>query len=584
MLQERASPERRTSQQCGDGQKLFSQRMNLFIYRIILVAFVYLPALVCSQPVFHSTHNDSTYPAIWIPDNNDGTYRNPVIYADYSDPDVIRVDDDYYMISSSFSHFPGIPVLHSKDLVNWKIISHAVRQYPYPEFDKPQHGMAIWAPSLRYHNGEFYIYFGDPDRGIFRTKAKNPAGPWEPLVLIRKVTGWIDPCPFWDDDGNAFIVHAWANSRVGIKSILAINKMDKDGSNILDDGIVVFVGHAKQPTIEGPKLYKRNGFYYIFAPAGGVKPGWQAVLRSKNIFGPYEDRIVLEQGSTTVNGPHQGAWIDTKSGEDWFVHFQDRYAFGRIVHLQPMRWENDWPIIGVDYNKNGIGEPVPSFKKPDVGKTFPREAPQTTDEFDSSSLGLQWQWEANDKPDWISFDARKGWMRMYAQRIPPDNKNLWTVPNILAQKLPAPDFRCTAKLEFAPKANGEKVGLVMYGMDYSYIAIEKTDTGYLLSQNRCLQADKGSQEELLESVNIPAPEIYLRIECRQENKLDILPQVLNVMSYSIDGENFQQIGKEFTAREGQWVGAKIGIFVLSRHNGNNGYADVDWFRFEKMSR
>jgi len=212
-------------------------------------------------------------PGAWIPDNGNGSYKNPIIYADYSDPDVIRVDDDYYMTASSFSHFPGLPILHSRDLVNWKIIGHAALQYPFDEFSEPQHGKAIWAPSMRYHNGEYFIYVGDPDRGVFLTKAKNPAGPWEPMRLIRKLTGWIDPCPLWDDDGNAYLVHAWANSRVGVKSILAVNKMNKEGTEILDDGIVVFVGHFNHPTIEGPKFHKRNGYYYIFAPAGGVKPG-----------------------------------------------------------------------------------------------------------------------------------------------------------------------------------------------------------------------------------------------------------------------------------------------------------------------
>jgi len=213
--------------------------------------------------------------AVWIPDNGDGTYTNPIIDADYSDPDVIRVNDDFYMTSSSFSHFPGLPILYSKDLVNWRIIGHAVQNYPYEIFNKPQHGNGIWAPSIRYHDGQFYIYFGDPDNGVFMTKTKNPAGLWEPLKLIRSAKGWIDVCPFWDNDGNAYIIHAWANSRSGIKSILTVNKMSSDGTKILDDGITVFDGHAKHPTIEGPKLYKRNGYYYIFAPAGGVKTGWQ---------------------------------------------------------------------------------------------------------------------------------------------------------------------------------------------------------------------------------------------------------------------------------------------------------------------
>ena len=518
---------------------------------------------------------------VWISDNGDGTYKNPVIYADYSDPDAIRVGDDYYMTSSSFGHFPGLPILHSKDLVNWRIIGHAAQQYPYEEFNEPQHGMAIWAPSMRYHNGEFFIYFGDPDRGLFMTKAKNPAGPWEPLRLIRKVTGWEDPCPLWDDDGNAYLVHAWVNSRVGIKSILTVNRMNKEGTEILDDGIVVFVGHKNQPTIEGPKFYKRNGYYYVFAPAGGVKPGWQTVLRSKDPFGPYEDRKVLEQGTTNVNGPHQGTWIDTKTGEDWFIHFQDRYAYGRIVHLQPMRWENDWPVMGVDRDKNGIGEPVSSYKKPDVGAPYPITAPQTSDEFNSSPLGLQWQWEANFKSSWTSLDARPGWLRLYAQRAPSSSKNLWTIPSLLLQKLPAPSFRATAKIDCASQSAGERTGLLVFGLDYSYLSVRKVEKGFAVEQALCMKANKGTSEEIVASSTAAGPELYLRVELNPENETEIIPKVFCTFSYSSDGKTFHQLGKVFTAREGQWVGAKVGVFSLATSDAvRPGSTDIDWFRIE----
>lgn len=549
-----------------------------------LLAILCTIALVSIGQVARS-QQPSARKDVWTPDNGDGSYANPIIYADYSDPDVIRVGDDYYMTSSSFSHFPGLPILHSKDLVNWTIIGHAAPHYPYNEFDVPQHGKAIWAPSMRYHNGEFHIYFGDPDRGVFLTKAKNPAGPWEPLRLIRKVTGWIDTCPFWDDDENAYLVHAWANSRAGIKSILAVNKMNRDGTEILDDGIVVFVGHFSHPTIEGPKLYKRNGYYYIFAPAGGVKPGWQTVLRSKNIFGPYEDKKVLEQGSTNVNGPHQGAWVDTKTGEDWFVHFQDRYAYGRIVHLQPMRWEHDWPIIGSDYDKNGIGEPVTTHKKPNVGATHPIEVPQTSDEFDSSTLGLQWQWEANFKSSWYSLNARNGWLRLYSQSPSQKNRNLWTVPNLMLQKMPAPKYSATAKVDCAALSVGERFGLVVFGLDYSYIGIGKADKDYTISQIVCTKADKGTPEETLASVGVSGSEIYLRVEVHPENESDSIANVLCSFSYSTDGMLFLPLGTTFTAREGQWVGSKVGIFSLNSDASNkSGYADVDWFRIDRLKR
>ena len=255
-----------------------------------------------------------------------------VIFADYSDPDVIRAGNDYYLTASSFDQVPALPILHSRDLVNWRLIGYAAETLPF----EPQPGGGVWAPSLRHHDGWFWIYFGDPDRGIYMTRARDARGPWEPLTLVKEAKGWIDPCPLWDDDGSMVLVHAWAKSRAGFNSVLHVNRLSADGRRVVDEGTLVFDGREKHPTIEGPKFYKRNGWYYIFAPAGGVKRGWQTVLRSKNVFGPYEDKIVLE------GGLHQGAWV-----EDSFLHFQDLGAYGRVVHRQKLRWVNDWPEIDV---------------------------------------------------------------------------------------------------------------------------------------------------------------------------------------------------------------------------------------------
>lgn len=334
---------------------------------------------------------------VWVSDLGNGTYKNPVLYSDYSDPDVIRVGDDYFMTASSFNEIPGLPILHSKDMVNWKLVNYAITDLiPKETYKVPQRGNGVWAPSIRFHKGEYFIYWGDPDFGVFMVKTKDPLGKWEEPVWVMEGKGLIDTCPLWDDDGNAYLVHGWAGSRAGVKSILTINKMNPEGTKVLDKGVHIFDGHDAHPTVEGPKFYKRNGYYYIFAPAGGVATGWQLVLRSKNIYGPYEEKIVLEQGKSKINGPHKGAWVDTPNGQDWFYHFQDVDAGGRLVHLQPMKWEKDWPVIGIDTDKNGIGEPVLTHKKPEVGKIFPIETPAESDEFNDDKIGLQWQWSANE--------------------------------------------------------------------------------------------------------------------------------------------------------------------------------------------
>lgn len=512
---------------------------------------------------------------VWPPDNGDGTYKNPIIHADYSDPDVVRVGEDYFMVSSSFNCTPMLPILHSKDLVNWTIINYVkTQQEPLDVFAKPQHGNGVWAPAIRYHKGEFYIFYPDPDFGIYRTKTKDPFGEWETPILIKAAKGWIDPCPLWDDDGKAYLVHGFAGSRAGYKSVLAINRMDTEGSKLLDDGVVIFDGHNAHPTVEGPKIYKRNGFYYVFAPAGGVPTGWQLVLKSKNIYGPYDEKIVLAQGKTPFNGPHQGAWVDTPTGEDWFIHFQDKGAYGRIVHLQPMVWKNDFPVMGDDPMNTGTGSPVFSHKKPNVGKTYPKINPQESDEFNSEKLGLQWQWHANSVSGWAYPYPAKGALRMNAVMMPDSFRNMWDVPNLLLQKLPAEEFTATTKLTFTPRTEGEQVGLIMMGLDYSFISLQNQGGKLAITQTTCIDAEKKGKETMTPSVFIDKNTVYLRVKVRKE--------AYCTFSYSLDGKNFTNIGTEFKAREGKWIGAKMGLFCSRTKKFNDaGVADIDWFRVEK---
>lgn len=513
-------------------------------------------------------------PALWSPDLGNGDYRNPVIFADYSDPDVIRVGDEFYLTASSFNCAPGLPILHSKDLVNWTIIGHALPRFNYGNFDVPQHGNGVWAPSLRFHNGRFCIYYGDPDFGIFMTQTTNPAGPWQPLVCVRPARGWIDCCPFWDDDGSAYLVHAFAASRAGFANVLHLNRMSPDGASLLDDGKLIIDGRAAGlTTLEGAKLYKRGDCYYILAPAGGVTGGYQMAFRSKNIYGPYEAKKVLAQGTTPINGPHQGGWVELKSGQSWFLHFQDRGPYGRVTHLEPVQWVQDWPLMGTDQDGQGLGQPVLTFKKPDVGRPWPVTVPQTSDEFDSSDLGLQWQWQANPKDQWSSLTARPGWLRLNAVPMPPDATNLWLVPNLLLQKFPAEQFIVTARLDVSHLSNGDRAGLIIMGMDYSYLAVEKTAAGCRLARIVCRNANTGGRDNEESSADTVGDLVCLRAR--------ISPGAACEFAYSLDGREFRTAGRSFQARAGRWIGAKVGLFSLSQPaNHSSGSADFDWFRFE----
>ncbi|MGB8369445.1 MAG: glycoside hydrolase 43 family protein [Limisphaerales bacterium] len=500
-----------------------------------------------------------TFP--WTPDQGDGTYRNPIIHADYSDPDVVRVGDDFYLTASSFNCTPGLPILHSQDLVNWTIINHAVKNLPHPRYAQVQHGCGIWAPAIRFHNGKFWIFFATPDEGIYLTTADHPADGWAEPRSVQEGKGLIDPCPFWDDDGKAYLVHAYAGSRMGIKHILRVRPLATTGSRLLGEGKMVFHDPERHPTLEGPKFLKKDGWYYILAPAGSVQTGWQVVLRSRNIFGPYEDKIVLEQGSTAINGPHQGALVDTADGGWWFLHFQDAGAYGRVVHLQPVTWKDGWPFMGRDLDGNGIGEPVLHCRKPAIGHGSSVAIPQTSDEFDSPTLGLQWQWQANHQDHWHSLTARPGWLRLFQQTV--SDSNLAGTPHLLLQKFPARSFVAETLMDFTPQIPGQEAGLVVMGRTHAALVIRCAS-----GKKQIVFRNNGKDEGIR---NFSGHRIKLRVE--------VAAGGLCAFSFA-EEDNFMAVRESFQATAGHWIGAKVGIYALKREPKNPaGHADFKYFRF-----
>ena len=524
---------------------------------------------------------------MWKSDLENGKYRNPVLYADYSDPDAIRVGEDYYMVASSFCNAPGLPLLHSKDLVNWKVVNYCIDRIPEFRYRNPIHGCGVWAPSIRYHEGIYYVCFPMPDEGIYMTTATDPLGKWSEPVNIRPGAGWIDPCPFWDDDGRAYLVAGVAKSRIGYKSVLHMVEMQPDGMALIGEEKVIFDGNTNdQVTIEGPKMYKRNGWYYVFAPAGGVKTGWQTVLRARNPFGPYEYRVVMRQGDSPVNGPHQGAWVDTVTGQDFFLHFQDVYAAGRIIHLQPMHWENDWPVIGVNKNGNEYGEPVMEYDKPDIGKSseeladtdrYPVCEPDTSDDFSSDTMGLQWQWNANFDQSWYSL--RNPGLKLNAVPTTP-LRPLGDTRNILLQKWPAPEFSCVTKLNISDIKDGDTAGYISLGMNYSAFIIEKCDgklAAYQVKGFQDFDCDGAYTEEQKEEVQIEGLEdntenVYIRYTVKRTGTQDHYELGLPVLGAPVEETTIEVSldGKKYTnpltipAKAGRWVGMKNGMFI--RHN------------------
>jgi beta-xylosidase len=517
----------------------------------------------------------------WQADRGDGTYQNPVLFADYSDPDVTRVGSDFYLASSSFSFMPGIPILKSSDLVNWRIIGHVFpRLNINPAYDlvgTNRYGRGCWAPAIRYHNSRFYVFFPTPDEGIFMTSATAAEGPWDPVVAVLAGNKLEDPCPFWDDDGSAYLIHSVLGA-----GPLILHKLSPDGKKVLDAGKIIVRDSQNLHTLEGPKLYKRNGYYYIFAPFGGVNGGSQAVLRSTNIYGPYDYKVVLAKGSTAINGPHQGGYVETPSGQGWFLHFQSRGAWGRILHLQPVVWVDDWPVMGEpdparppdwtpqepDPNAvigrafpGPVGQPVLSHVKPAV-TPCPIEVPQTSDEFGGPALGLQWEWNHNPVDDHWSLTERPGFLRL--QALPA--ADLLHARNTLTQMLADPAVDITTLLDTKGMADHQQAGLCLFCSAPSWIGVER-----LQSRRRLVfYADRTATT----GPELTQDAVQLRVSVADDQTA--------TYAYSLDGVTFTPLGTPARFVFSWWKGARPGLFSFNTYPAANdaGTADFDWWHYQ----
>ncbi|MFI7343587.1 family 43 glycosylhydrolase [Streptomyces sp. NPDC050085] len=493
-------------------------------------------------------------PQLTTGDLGDGTYRNPVLAADWSDPDVVRVGDDFYLTASSFGRAPGLPLLHSRDLVNWTLVGHALpRLEPAEAFATPRHDCGVWAPSIRHHAGRFWIFWGDPDHGIYQINSRSIRGPWSTPHLIKAGKGLIDACPLWDEEsGEAFLVHAYAKSRAGIKNRLTGHRMSPDGRELLDEGKLLIDGDEIPGwfTLEGPKLYRHDGWYWILAPAGGVETGWQGAFRSRSFFGPYEERVVLEQGDTDVNGPHQGGWVRTGAGpdaEDWFLHFQQLGPYGRVVHLQPMRWDaSGWPVLGHH------GAPVRVHRKPAL-PVQPVTAPATDDDFPGGRYGRQWQWTANSREGWASSHAGDG-LRLACVRSADGVSDLRRVPHLLTQRLPLLPSRVEVGLRLTSTTPGARAGLAVLGDAYTWIGLERGEDGTAQVVHRFAEGVADTERDAARPRPAPDGTARLRVDLTDGARCRLSADT---------GDGFLPSGQVFAATPWRWVGALLGLFAAA---------------------
>ncbi len=493
-------------------------------------------------------------------DQGNGTYINPILNADYSDPDVIRVGEKYYMVASDF-HFVGMQILESDDMVNWRILTQVYRRFAVDGVDLPgwdtneRYAGGSWAPALRYHDGKFWIYFCTPHEGLFMTQAERPEGPWSPLHRVKAVEKWEDPCPFWDDDGQAYL----GRSQHGAGPII-VHRMSADGRQLLDDGVTVYTG----PVAEGTKFLKRNGYYYLSIPEGGVGTGWQTVLRAKSIYGPYEKRVVLEQGTTAVNGPHQGAIVDTPDGQWWFYHFQHNGALGRVVHLQPMQWSDDWPVIGVDIDRNGIGEPVAVWTMPKTSEKLQATSEKAPAHFSlftshfSLELDPVWQWNHNPADEAWSLTEHEGRLTLHALKA----ADFRHARNTLTQRVVGYRSVATVCVDCSHIAEGGHAGLACMG---------KTDK--LLDVTEIVDSNCRGKVWLRISFDMVKKE-YRFAYCNAERGQSL------EASPTIPADScFTEVGEPFFVDFGNWKGVRFGIFHYNTLH-DDGYITVEAVRYD----
>ena len=488
-------------------------------------------------------------------------YENPVLFSDYSDPDVIRVGDDFYMVASSCNFVPGVPVLHSKNLVEWEIINYVLPKIPFERFDKVCHGDGAWAPSLRYHDGKFYCLIPFPDEGIFVSETDDPYGKWSLIRPLLVGKGYKDPCPVWAH-GKCFVAFAFDKSRAGFSSRLAVFETDSELKTPAERYAFIYDGHDHNPDIEGPKFYRRGKYFYILAPAGGESTGWQVALRSEKIYGPYESKIVLTQGEAEMNGPHQGALIDLDDeGKRWaFMHFQKIGAYGKVVHLQPAKWVNDWVLCGEAEDDNLPGHPVKYGEYPVNIQTGYKIDPD--DEFDGDRLSLKWQTPANPDGGWYSF---KNGLKLNCAYFP--KTALSDLPQLIMQKVGYKNFSVKCKCKLNLINDGDEVGFTVFGREYSYICVVR------INGQNYLEIRKGSQEGTEDETlcrSQPYNDDYVTFQIsakfEEPNRLAI--------KYTFGGSAFT---RKFYAASGCGVGAKLGIYARA-NTLSKGSATFKFFR------
>ena len=507
-------------------------------------------------------------------DNGDGTFTNPVIWADCPDPDVIRVGDDFYFVSTTMHLMPGAPIMHSKDLVNWEIVSYLFdRIEETPRYNMEEgtvYGRGQWATSLRYRDGRFYAYFtpnDQPYKGYVYT-TEDPRGRWK---LHSVIPHFHDASFFFDDDGKAYMVYGTG----------MIRELEPDLTSVKECGLdmKLFERDSEENNLlEGSRMIKHEGRYYLLMiswPRGGIRR--EVCYRSDRIEGPYEKKVILETPFGGLgDGVAQGTIFDDAEGNWYGMFFQDRGGVGRVPMLMPCTWTDGWPMLG---DKDGK---VPEVMRKPV-QDQERKALTVSDEFDSYRLGLCWQWNHNPVDDAWSLTENPGCMRLKAQKA----QSIFDARNTLTQRMEGPYSEATAAIDLQGMKDGDVAGFSAFNSDATMLSITKANGKLYLTMgeenvtldNRT-KAITDVEKNTFARKRLRKSRIYLRIEgdFRPGPDKDIVK-----FQYSLDNRKWHRIGPDCrTSFDWQrfFMGTKFAIFNYTTAD-EGGFIDVEWFRYSK---
>lgn len=491
-------------------------------------------------------------------DQNDGTYCNPVIPADYSDLDCIRVGDDYYAMSSTMQFSPGMTILHSKDLVNWEIAGNALKDLteigPDLSWKKmDRYGRGIWAGTLRHHKGRFYMFFGTPNEGVFMTSAEKAEGPWSPLVKLIDGGGWDDPSAIWDEEGNAWFLatHFGDNYKSYIFPMTEdATKIDRSKAKLVNEG------YGR----EASKLIFHEGYYYIVYSEHHNGVGrFVMAKRDRSMSGEFAEAKQMLLPNVEANEPNQGGIILGKDGKWYFfTHHGSGDWSGRIASLLPVQWIDGWPMMG-DLSEGMPGKMV--WRAPMPANGEPKLTMKRSDDFDDDELGPQWQWNYQPRDDFWSLTERPGWLRLKAF-MPLENDRFLKAGNTITQR----SFRSAVnevnvKIDISNMADGEHAGLTHFAEHSSCVGVMRENGRTYIEQREDDRSNRGTL--------ITSNYIWLRSSwgldgrCRYE--------------YSTDGDYYIRLS-DYNLSWGFYRGDRIGIYNYNNKS-ESGYIDVDYLHY-----